>query len=102
MNEILAQVELNPPPQSVPNAECTNLLGLDRVGLEEFFASIGEKKFRATQVMKWIHQLGVVDFQQMNLSDYPNLKRWYLNIASRPAVQRGYGVPDVLEVPLPE
>ncbi|MBN4063532.1 23S rRNA (adenine(2503)-C(2))-methyltransferase RlmN [Cardiobacterium sp. AH-315-I02] len=66
MNEILAQVELNPPPQSVPNAECTNLLGLDRVGLEEFFASIGEKKFRATQVMKWIHQLGVVDFQEMN------------------------------------
>ena len=44
----------------------TNLLGLDRAGLEEFFDSIGEKKFRATQVMKWIHQLGVVDFQQMN------------------------------------
>jgi 23S rRNA (adenine2503-C2)-methyltransferase len=31
-----------------------------------FFESIGEKKFRATQVMKWIHQLGVTDFQQMN------------------------------------
>lgn len=47
----------------------------------------------------WISRF---DFQQMNLSEYPNLKRWYLNIASRPAVQRGYGVPDVLEVPLPE
>lgn len=47
----------------------------------------------------WISRF---DFQQMNLSDYPNLKRWYLNIASRPAVRRGYGVPDVLEVPLPE
>jgi GST-like protein len=46
----------------------------------------------------WISRF---DFQQMNLSDYPNLRRWYLNIASRPAVQRGYGVPDVLEVPLP-
>ena len=44
----------------------TNLLGLDRAGLEAFFDSIGEKKFRATQVMKWIHQLGVVDFQEMN------------------------------------
>ncbi|NOR43230.1 MAG: 23S rRNA (adenine(2503)-C(2))-methyltransferase RlmN [Gammaproteobacteria bacterium] len=43
-----------------------NLLGLDRSGLETFFDSIGEKKFRATQVMKWIHQLGVVDFQEMN------------------------------------
>jgi GST-like protein len=47
----------------------------------------------------WISRF---EFQQMNLSDYPNLKRWYLNIASRPAVHRGYGVPDVFEVPLPE
>ena len=47
----------------------------------------------------WISRF---DFQQMNLSDYPKLKRWYLTIASRPAVRRGYGVPDVLEVPLPE
>ncbi|PCI76435.1 MAG: glutathione S-transferase [SAR86 cluster bacterium] len=47
----------------------------------------------------WISRF---EFQQMNLSDYPNLKRWYLNIANRPAVQRGYGVPDVLAVPLPE
>jgi GST-like protein len=47
----------------------------------------------------WISRF---DFQQMHLSDYPNLKRWYLNIADRPAVQKGYGVPDVLEVPLPE
>jgi len=44
----------------------TNLLGLDRAGMEAFFESIGEKKFRATQVMKWIHQLGVIDFQEMN------------------------------------
>lgn len=47
----------------------------------------------------WISRF---EFQQMNLSDYPNLKRWYLNIAKRPAVQKGYGVPEVLEVPLPE
>lgn len=47
----------------------------------------------------WISRF---EFQQMNLSDYPNLKRWYLNIAGRTAVQKGYGVPDVLEVPLPE
>jgi GST-like protein len=47
----------------------------------------------------WISRF---EFQQMNLSDFPNLKRWYLNIASRPAVQKGYGVPDILEVPFPE
>jgi 23S rRNA (adenine2503-C2)-methyltransferase len=47
----------------------TNLLGMTREQLERYFVSIGEQKFRATQVMKWIHQLGVDDFEQMsNLS----------------------------------
>jgi GSH-dependent disulfide-bond oxidoreductase len=47
----------------------------------------------------WISRF---EFQQMNLNDYPNLRKWYLNIASRPAVQKGYGVPDMLQVPLPD
>ncbi len=51
---------------AAPVAQAVNLLGLDRAGLEEFFASIDEKKFRATQVMKWMHQMGVTDFQEMN------------------------------------
>ncbi len=47
----------------------TNLLGLSKSQLIEFFAKIGEKKFRATQVMKWIYQYGVDDFFAMsNLS----------------------------------
>jgi len=34
-----------------------------------YFVEIGEKPFRATQVMKWIHQMGVSDFDEMtNLS----------------------------------
>jgi|TARA_R110002095_G_scaffold122839_3_gene106692 23S rRNA (adenine2503-C2)-methyltransferase len=46
-----------------------NLLNLDRKGLEAFFAELGEKPFRATQVLKWIHQEGVSDFELMsNLS----------------------------------
>jgi 23S rRNA (adenine2503-C2)-methyltransferase len=46
-----------------------NLLNLSAEGLKAFFASMGEKPFRATQVMKWIHQCGVDDFEQMtNLS----------------------------------
>lgn len=61
MSEVQTQIEITMAKTSEPN-----LLGLDRSGLETFFDSIGEKKFRATQVMKWIHQLGVVDFQQMN------------------------------------
>tara|TARA_Y100001960_G_C14621153_1_gene800797 strand:+ start:258 stop:935 length:678 start_codon:yes stop_codon:yes gene_type:complete len=42
------------------------------------------------------------EFQQMDLNDYPNLKTWYLRIASRAAVQRGYAVPLDQPVPLPE
>ena len=42
-----------------------NLLGLNRAGMEQFFATIGEPKFRAAQVLKWIHQLGVTDFDAM-------------------------------------
>jgi 23S rRNA (adenine2503-C2)-methyltransferase len=46
-----------------------NLMGLDRPAMEEFFRSIGEKSFRASQVMKWIHQSGMSDFSEMtNLS----------------------------------
>ncbi|MES2918405.1 MAG: 23S rRNA (adenine(2503)-C(2))-methyltransferase RlmN [Pseudomonadota bacterium] len=42
-----------------------NLLGMTRQQMEDWFVSIGEKKFRAQQVIKWIHQLGVDDFEQM-------------------------------------
>ena len=43
-----------------------NLLDLDRAGLERFFIeTLGEQKFRAHQVMKWIHHRYVTDFDQM-------------------------------------
>src|SRR5689334_11904247 len=44
----------------------TNLLDLDRTGLERFFADeLGEKRFRAHQVMKWIYHRHVTDFAEM-------------------------------------
>ncbi len=46
-----------------------NLLGLTRPQMEAFFLQLGEKKFRAQQVMKWIHHAGVTRFEDMtNLS----------------------------------
>src|SRR3546814_16246464 len=43
-----------------------NLLDLDRAGLEDFFAdTLGEKRYRAHQVMKWIHHRYVTDFNEM-------------------------------------
>jgi 23S rRNA (adenine2503-C2)-methyltransferase len=42
-----------------------NLLDLTRDGLCAFFNEMGEKPFRAEQIMKWIYQQGVADFEQM-------------------------------------
>ena len=42
-----------------------NLLNFSRNALIEFVKSMGEPAFRATQVMQWIHQRGVVDFDLM-------------------------------------
>ena len=42
-----------------------NLLNFDLPGLTQYFAEIGEKPFRAKQVMRWIHQMGASDFGQM-------------------------------------
>ncbi|MEA9839053.1 23S rRNA (adenine(2503)-C(2))-methyltransferase RlmN [Xanthomonas campestris pv. raphani] len=53
---------------SVPAAPVhkQNLLDLDREGLEHFFAdTLGEARYRAHQVMKWIHHRYVTDFDQM-------------------------------------
>jgi len=54
----------------IPRADKkVDLLGMDKAALEAFFVSIGEKPFRAGQLMKWIHQQGVSDFDEMsNLS----------------------------------
>lgn len=42
-----------------------NLLGMSRIQLEQFFESIGEKAFRAGQLMKWLHQFGVGELELM-------------------------------------
>ena len=43
----------------------TNLLGLDLDALVAFCEQLGEKRFRATQLYRWIHQRGATDFAQM-------------------------------------
>lgn len=42
-----------------------NLLGLTQSQLENFFESIGEKRFRAGQLMKWIHHFGIDNFDHI-------------------------------------
>ena len=43
----------------------TNLLDFTLPALTEWFASLGEKPFRAKQVFRWVHQRGVGDFDAM-------------------------------------
>ena len=43
----------------------TNLLGMDRISLQNFFKSRGEPPYRAVQLIKWIHNRGITDFDLM-------------------------------------
>jgi 23S rRNA (adenine2503-C2)-methyltransferase len=43
-----------------------NLLDFDLDGLAAYCEGLGEKRFRATQLYRWIHQKGASDFEQMS------------------------------------
>lgn len=45
--------------------EPVNLLALDRPSMEDFFTDMGERSFRAIQVLKWIYHHGITDFDRM-------------------------------------
>jgi GST-like protein len=50
-------------------------------------------------IWPWISRF---EWQTIDLGDYLNVKRWYLAIAGRPAVERGYHVPKKLQdIPMP-
>lgn len=44
----------------------TNLLNFNYQQMRQFVSDIGEKPFRAQQLMQWIHQVGLSDFSQMS------------------------------------
>jgi 23S rRNA (adenine2503-C2)-methyltransferase len=58
-----------------------NLLDFDLDGLAAFCEGLGEKRFRATQLFRWIHQRGARDFDQM--SDLAKSLREKLKTAAR-------------------
>ncbi len=72
-----------------------NLLGLDRGRFEALCAEMGEKPFRARQMMRWMHQAGVSDFSAM--TDVSRLFRESIAasaIIAGPAVLRDTTAPD--------
>ena len=50
-------------------------------------------------IWPWVSRF---EWQNVDLGQYPNVRRWYTAIAQRPAVQKGYDVPKkVGEIPMP-
>ena len=48
-----------------PRKVKTNLLGLSASRIGDFLESLGEKRFRGTQILKWIHQYGIGEISEM-------------------------------------
>jgi len=81
------------------HAEAERLYGVldTRLAAHEYLS--GSYSIADMATWPWISRY---EWQQMNLSAYPNLLRWYLAIADRQPVQRGYDVPvHVSAIPRP-
>jgi 23S rRNA (adenine2503-C2)-methyltransferase len=63
--------------QEPDNPKRVNLLDFDRKGLAAFFVELGEKPFRATQLLKWLYQESVEDFELM--TNFSKTLRAYLS-----------------------
>jgi GST-like protein len=70
----------------------------DRLDGRDFLA--GDYSIADIATWPWIARF---EWQGIDLNEYPNAKRWYLEILKRPAVQKGYQVPkDVGPIPTPK
>lgn len=80
-------------------AETERLYGVLDARLAERPYLAGSYSIADMATWPWISRY---EWQQMDLAAFPNLLRWYLAIADRPAVQRGYDVPvHVNDIPIP-
>ncbi len=70
-----------------------------RLGETEYLAG---EDYSIADIATW-PWISRYEWHRIDWADFPDLKRWYVAIAGRPAVQRGYDVPNkVQEIPLPE
>jgi len=59
----------------------------------------GDYSIADMAIWPWISRF---EWQEIDMNDFPNVKRWYVDIASRPAVQKGYQVPKfTADIPMP-
>ena len=68
----------------------------DRLEENEYVA--GDYSIADIALWPWVSRFG---WQRVSLDDFPSVKRWYSEIAARPAVQKGYRVPVETEIPMP-
>ena len=80
-------------------AEGKRLYGVLNKRLQDLEFVVGEYSVADIAIWPWISRF---NWQTIDITQYPNVTRWYLSVAARPAVQRGYHVPrKVNEIPIP-
>lgn len=67
----------------------------------DYIAGAGRGEYSITDMATW-PWVSRYDWQEIDLQEFPNVRDWYVRIADRPAVQRGYQIPKyVSDVPRP-
>jgi GSH-dependent disulfide-bond oxidoreductase len=70
--------------------EAHRLYGVLERRLAQIEYVAGEYTIADMAIWPWISRF---EYQEIDLNAYPNIARWYRQIAARPAVQKGYHVP---------
>jgi len=79
--------------------EGKRLYGVLNKKLQDREFVVGDYSIADIAIWPWISRF---NWQTIDITQYPNVTRWYLSVAARPAVQRGYHVPrKVNEIPMP-
>ena len=73
----------------------------ERLEGRDYIAGDGRGIYTIADIACW-PWISRFEWQENDLNDYPNIRDWYLRIAERPAVQKGYSVPKfTTDVPMP-
>ena len=74
----------------------------DRLSGRDFIAGAGAGQYSIADMACW-PWVSRFEWQEIDLAAFPHVRDWYLRIAARPAVARGYQVPHfVTDMPMPE
>ena len=80
-------------------AEGKRLYGVLNKRLQDLEFVVGEYSIADIAIWPWISRF---NWQTIDITQYPNVTRWYLSVAAWSVVQRGYHVPrKVNEIPMP-